>query len=329
MIISAFFYRIYYTMKFAKIKNTDLEVSKICFGGNVFGWTLDEKQSFNTLNKLEDYGIQFIDTANNYSHWAPGNHGGESELIIGKWLKKSKKRHDVVLATKVGGGFANGDFKGLAPENIKTCVEDSLIRLNTDYIDLYQIHHDDLNISIPEMMVSLNELIKEGKVRYIGVSNMTAYRITEAMEYAKENKIAEFVSLQPHLNLLRKDQFSEKYLSLLEDYSLEVLPYFSLASGFLTGKYRSIDDLEGQARKDMVKTYAKDQYFKLIDYLEELSKIYNTSIASLSLAWLLEQKYVLSPIVSTTKESQLKDLANSIHIQWEKEHLENLNNWKF
>lgn len=221
-----------------KLGESDLLISPLTFGGNVFGWTLDERKSFEVLDAFSGAGFNFIDTADSYSRWVPGNHGGESETIIGNWLKKSGNRKEMIIATKLGSDMGDGK-KGLSAKYIKQAVEASLKRLQTDYIDLYQSHYDDPETPVSETMTAFNELIKEGKVRYIGASNLSATRIKESNDFARENNLQPYISLQPLYNLYSRKEFEDEYLKLATDEPLGVIPYYSLASGFLTGKYRS------------------------------------------------------------------------------------------
>ena len=225
-------------MEKRRLGGTDLEVPLVMLGGMVYGWTLSETDAFHQLDRALEAGLNFIDTADVYSRWVPGNKGGDSEMILGKWFAKSGKRKDVVLATKVGVNMGDGK-QGLKAKYLEEAVEDSLRRLQTDYIDLYQAHMDDKETPLEETLSAFDKLIKAGKVRFVGASNYEGSRLAKAMETSKENSVASYVSLQPHYNLVRRQPFESDLLPVVETYNLGVIPYFSLAAGFLTGKYRS------------------------------------------------------------------------------------------
>ncbi len=307
-------------MKTKPFGSTDLIVPPICFGGNVFGWTLDEKESFNLLDELYDKGLRFIDTANNYSRWAPGHVGGESEVILGKWFKQSKKRNDIVLATKVGGRMGDGT-KGLACDYIRSSVEASLRRLNTDYIDLYQSHYDDLETPQEETMAVFNELIQEGKVRFIGASNLEPSRIISANQIATESGWATYKSVQPLYNLYDRQKFEEEYLPVVLEEKLAVMSYFALASGFLTGKYRTEADLENSKRKDMVKGYLNDRGLKILDALKKISDNHQVSMAQVATAWQINKPEISTPIISVTSSIQLKELIKGCSMKLSNEEM--------
>lgn len=308
-------------MKTKLFGNTDLIVPPICFGGNVFGWTIDEKESFKLLDELYDKGLRFIDTANNYSRWAPGHIGGESETILGKWFKLSKKRNDIVLATKVGGRMGDGT-KGLAPDYIRSSVEASLRRLQTDHIDLYQSHYDDLDVSQEETMAVFNELIQEGKVRFIGASNLEPNRIVSANQIARERGWATYKSVQPLYNLYDRQKFEEEYSPVVLEEKLAVMSYFALASGFLTGKYRTEADIENSKRKDMVKGYLNERGFRILDALEKVAKNHHVSLAQVATTWQINKPEITTPIISVTSSVQLNDLIDGCSLKLSKEEME-------
>lgn len=308
-------------MEMKTFGNTDLVVPPICFGGNVFGWTLNQKESFKLLDELYDKGLRFIDTANNYSRWAPGHVGGESETILGKWFKESKKRHEVVLATKVGGRMGDGG-KGLAPDYIRSSVEASLIRLQTDHIDLYQSHYDDLETSQEETMSVFNQLIQEGKVRFIGASNLEPNRIVSANQIATERGWATYKSVQPLYNLYDRQKFEEEYLPVVLDEKLAVMSYFALASGFLTGKYRTEVDLENSKRKDMVKGYLNERGVRILDALKKVAESHQVSLAQVATAWQINKPEITTPIISVTSSVQLNDLIDGCSLKLSKEEME-------
>jgi len=297
---------------------------KICFGGNVLGWTVDEKDAFRLLDILLDEGLNFIDTANNYSYWAPHNVGGESETILGKWLKATKKRHQVILATKVGGAM-QGVERGLSRAQIIAGVEASLKRLQTDYIDLYYTHHDDLNTPLEEVMQTYNELIQQGKVRYLGASNMAADRIVESNAIAQQKGWQGYEVLQPLYNLYDREKYEQEYGPIVEKEELAVMPYFALASGFLSGKYRSLEAIENSPRKDFVKKYINERGLQIVDECERMATRYNATISEIAIAWLLHQPTITAPIVSATNLAQLQGLLKSMQLNLTEEDIKRLN----
>ncbi|MGG5576597.1 aldo/keto reductase [Myroides sp. C15-4] len=302
-------------MEKKKLTN-ELSISSICFGGNVFGWTLNEKESLRMLDELHDQGINFIDTANSYSHWVEGNVGGESERILGKWFMESKKRQDVVLATKVGGGM-QGVERGLTRQQIIDGVDASLQRLRTDYIDLYYSHHDDLNVGVEEIMGTFQELIQAGKVRALGASNLSKERLLESNQIAEVKGWTKYIALQPLYNLYDREQFEKEYAEIAKKENIAVMPYFALASGFLSGKYRTEADLEGSARKMMVEHYLNDRGLNILDALAQIAQKHQATSAEIAIAWLLHQPVITAPIVSATNAKQLESLIRATTIQLE------------
>ena len=300
------------------------EVPVICLGGNVYGWTLPETEAFRQLDAALDAGLNFVDTADVYSRWVPGNQGGESERIIGKWFAKTGKRKDVILATKVGMEMGDGK-KGLKAAYIRQAVEDSLQRLQTDYIDVYQAHKDDSETPLEETLGAFNELVKEGKVRYIGASNYSGARLAEALETSRKNGFASYVSLQPHYNLVERQNYESDILPVVEKYEVGVIPYFSLAAGFLTGKYRSKGDAEKAARGAMVQKYLNDWGFAVVEALDELAHAHASTPARVALAWLLAQPGITAPIASATNERQLADLVEAAKLKLDTESIQKLN----
>ncbi|RCS23665.1 aldo/keto reductase [Phyllobacterium salinisoli] len=290
-----------------KLGRTDIEVSKLCFGGNVFGWTADEATSFSLLDRFVDAGLNFIDTADVYSSWAPGNTGGESETIIGNWLKQRGGRDRVVIATKVGSEMGPG-HKGLSPAYIRKAVDASLKRLQTDHIDLYQSHRDDPETPFEETLGVYKELIDVGKVRVIGASNLTAIRLTEALEIAGRTGLPRYETMQPLYNLYNRADFEKDIESVCLANGLGVLPYYSLASGFLTGKYRSRDDLSQSARGQGVAKYLDDRGWTILAALDEVAAEHDATPAQVALAWMMARPSITAPIASATKLSQLEEL---------------------
>ncbi|SDH80284.1 Predicted oxidoreductase [Pseudomonas flavescens] len=291
-----------------------LQVSPIAFGGNVFGWTLDEAQSFAMLDAIVDNGLDFIDTADMYSAWAPGHQGGESESIIGKWLKRSGQRERIVLATKVGMEMGHGG-KGLKADYIQKAVEDSLKRLQTDYIDLYQAHQDDADTPLEETLGAFSRLIEQGKVRVIGASNYSGERLREAHRVAQRLGVPSYQSLQPHYNLHARKAYEEELEPVVQELGIGVISYFSLASGFLTGKYRTRDDIAG-ARAEMVKGYMDERGVTILSALDEVAAARDATPAQVALAWLIARPSITAPIASATSSRQLADLlaATRLHL---------------
>lgn len=302
-------------MKNVQLGNTDLQIKPIFFGGNVFGWTLNEEESFQILDAFLDRGFNAIDTANNYSYWVSGNVGTESERIIGNWLKSRGVRDQIVLATKVGGRNMIQDKPNTTKVHILKEVEESLIRLQTDYIDLYQTHYDDVNTPVEETLSAYNQLIKEGKVRFIGASNFSSERLIESLDKSELYNLPQYKTLQPEYNLYDRQHFEEFLQPVAEKYDLAVIPYYSLASGFLSGKYKTEEDLGKSLRGDGIKKYLNERGFRILNALETISSQYNISYSAVSLAWLLEQKTVVAPIASATKEQHLDAFVEAVNVQ--------------
>ena len=300
-----------------------IKVTPFCFGGNVFGWTANEQTSFDLLDAYVDSGLDFIDTADVYSAWVPGNKGGESETIIGKWLKRSGKREKVIIATKVGKPMGP-DKKGLSRAYITRAVEDSLKRLQTDYIDLYQSHDDDKNTSLLETMETFTDLIKQGKVRSIGASNYSADRFKEALEVSKKNSLETYQTLQPEYNLYDREGYEKELEPICQKNNIGVITYYSLASGFLTGKYRSQDDLSKSQRGVGVKKYLNNRGFKILDALDNVAKEYNSTPASVAIAWVIARPGVTAPIASATSVKQLHETTKATELKLGKETIDML-----
>lgn len=306
-----------------KLGKSDLQVSPIAFGGNVFGWTLDRKQSFRILDAFVDAGFNFIDTADTYSTWAPGNKGGESETIIGQWLKQRGKRDDLIIATKLGGDMGDGK-KGLSSAYIAQAVDASLKRLGTDYIDLYQSHYDDPETPVAETMEAFNALIKSGKVRYLGASNLSADRITESNHFAAAQGLQGYVSLQPLYNLHDRQKFETEYLPTVEAEGLATITYYALASGFLTGKYRSEADFGKSPRGGDMAKYLDERGLRILGALDSISAETGAAAAQLALAWQLHKPAVTAPIASATSEQQLADLVAAADLKLTAEQIAQL-----
>jgi aryl-alcohol dehydrogenase-like predicted oxidoreductase len=308
-----------------RLGNSGLEVAPLAFGGNVFGWTIDEAVSFQLLDRFVDAGFDFIDTADVYSRWKPGNEGGESETIIGRWLKQTGKRDKVLLATKVGMEMGDGGRKGLGKDYILRAAEDSLRRLQTDYIDLYQSHTDDAETPLEETLSAYDQLIKQGKVRAIGASNYTAERLSESLEISKNNGLASYQSLQPEYNLYDREGFESELESVCLENNVGVISYFSLAKGFLTGKYRSEADLSKSVRGEGVGKYLNERGFRILKALDETAEKYDSTPGRISLAWLIARPSVTAPIASATSLEQLEDLIESTRLKLDAASIEQLN----
>ncbi|PLS30623.1 alcohol dehydrogenase [Bifidobacterium margollesii] len=290
------------------VGSSDLEVFPLVLGGNTFGWTSDEDTSRKVLDAYVEAGGNFIDTADVYSAWAPGNAGGESEIVLGRWLAVRGNRDEMVIATKVS---EHPQYKGLSHDNVIAAANASLLRLGIDTIDLYYAHFDDRNTPLEETVAAFDELVKAGKIRAIGLSNYTAERIEEWFRIAREHGYALPVALEPHYNLVARGNYERTLAPLAARENLAVFPYFSLAAGFLTGKYRSAADAEGKARQGMVADYLTDDGFKLIDALDAVAKAHDAQIATVSLAWLRHRPQVAGPIVSARIPEQLPALLAS------------------
>lgn len=304
--------------------NSGLEVAPLALGGNVFGWTVGEPDGFEILDAFLSAGFNLIDTADVYPKWVPGNQGGESEAMIGNWLKHSGKRHEVVIATKVGMEMGPNK-KGLSKEYIKRAAEDSLRRLQTDYIDLYQSHEDDPQTPLEETLGAFSELIDQGKVRAIGASNYTADRLTEALNVSRSLGLARYESLQPLYNLYDRAVYEDELEPLCVREGIGVIPYFSLAAGFLTGKYRSEDDLSQSARAGTVKKYLNERGFGILNALDQVAQRFHSTPARVALAWLIARPSITAPIASATSLAQLNDLIEATRLQLDQDSIELLN----
>jgi aryl-alcohol dehydrogenase-like predicted oxidoreductase len=289
----------------------------------VFGWTADEATSFNILDAFVAAGLNFIDTADTYSTWVPGHQGGESETIIGNWFKQSGKRDKIVIATKVGAEIP-GQGKGLSKAWIMRQVEGSLQRLQTDYIDLYQSHRDDPSTPVEETLEAYAQLVQQGKVRVIGCSNFTAERIRESLAVSRKQGWPRYESLQPNYNLYERAAYETTLEPLVLQEKLGVIPYYSLASGFLTGKYRSQDDLKKSPRGQAVKKYLNDRGFRILQALDQAAERHQTKPAQVALAWLMARESITAPIASTTSVEQLTELAQATRLELDGESMEKL-----
>ena len=297
-----------------ELGRSGLQVSPLCFGGNVFGWTADEATSFRLLDAWVDAGMNFIDTADLYSRWVPGHVGGESEAIIGKWLRQSGKRERVVIATKVGKDMGDG-MLGLAKGYLRRAVEASLKRLQTDVIDLYQSHDDDAKTPLAETLGAYADLIREGKVRAIGASNFTAARLSEALAVSRAHGLPRYEALQPWYNLVERAAYEDELEAVCVQHGLGVINFFALASGFLSGKYRSAADLGKSARGGAVQEYLNEGGLRVLEALDEVAQRCNATPAQVALAWQIARPSITAPIASATSLEQLAELVAAAQLK--------------
>ncbi|GAA1310335.1 MULTISPECIES: aldo/keto reductase [unclassified Streptomyces] len=288
-----------------KLGPSDLQVFPLALGGNVFGWTADEAQSFAVLDAYAAGGGNFVDTADGYSAWVPGNEGGESETVIGKWLAARGNRSDIVVATKVS---THPQYKGLAPANIKAAAEESLRRLGTDHIDLYYTHFDDETVPVEDIITALDQLVKEGKVREIAASNIGPERLQASLDFSEREGLARYVALQPHYNLVSRDTYEGELQDTAARAGLGVVPYFALASGFLTGKYRPGSSVESARAEGARQHLESERGQKVLAALDKVAKERDAEIATVALAWLASRPTVVAPIASARTVEQLPAL---------------------
>jgi len=302
-------------VKRRELGRSGLRVSPLCLGGNVFGWTADEAMSFALLDAWVDAGFNFIDTADVYSGWVPGHVGGESETVIGKWLKQSGKRDEVVLATKVGNAMSP-DRKGLKPAWIRQAVEDSLRRLQTDHIDLYQSHVDDPDTPVAETLQAYAELVRAGKVRVIGASNFTAARLAESLRTSSELGLPRYQSLQPLFNPIDRQAFEDELEPLCLAQGVGVINYYGLAAGFLPGKYRQPEDASTSARgKTVVARYLNPRGLRVLAALDAVAARHGSTPGQVALAWQMARPAITAPIASATSLPQLAELVAAAELQ--------------
>ncbi|MFL6311886.1 MAG: aldo/keto reductase [Terriglobales bacterium] len=311
-------------MKKRQLGKSGIKVVPLMLGGNVFGWTADEATSFKILDSFVAAGLNFIDTADSYSTWVPGHQGGESETIIGNWFKHSGKRDKIVIATKVGSEIP-GQGKGLSRTWIMRQVEASLKRLQTDYIDLYQSHRDDPVTPVEETFEAYAQLVQQGKVRAIGCSNFTAERTNESLAASSKHGWPRYESLQPHYNLYERAAYETTLEPLALQENLGVIPYYSLASGFLSGKYRSHDDLKKSPRGQTVKKYLNDRGFRILQALDQVAERHQSKPAQVALAWLMARPSITAPIASATSVEQLNELVQATTLELDSEAIDKLN----
>ncbi|MDQ2140269.1 aldo/keto reductase [Alcaligenaceae bacterium B3P038] len=312
-----------------------LTVPPLTFGGNVFGWTVSEVDAFSLLDALVDAGLNFIDTADVYSRWVPGNRGGESEVIIGRWLEKTGKRDQVIIGTKVGMDMGPG-AKGLAPAYINRAIDDSLARLHTDYIDLYQSHEDDATTPLADTLGAYAKLIEQGKVRAIGASNYTSIRLSEALIESERHGLPRYESIQPEYTVYSREPYESGIQAVATAQDIGVIPYFALAAGFLTGKYRSAADANKSLRgKNIIDKYLNPRGERILAALDQVAESSGATLGQVALAWQLAQPGITSPIASATSLEQLNELVAAAHLKlspedidvitqastWQKEHV--------
>lgn len=294
--------------------HSGLKIAPLVLGGNVFGWTADERASHAILDAFLDLGFDMVDTANSYSRWVPGHVGGESEAVIGRWLAKSGKRERVLIATKVGMEVEGG--KGLKRAQIEEHLEKSLRRLQTDRIDLYQTHVDDPDTPLDETLEALGRLVQSGKVRAIGASQYSGERLRASLEASKRLNLPRYETLQPELNLYDRAGFEGDLQAVALEYGLGVIPFFGLAKGFLSGKYRSVADIEGRPRAAGLKKYFEgDRGTRILTALDSIAEDLDATPAQVSLAWIMVQPAVVAPIASVTSVAQLQDIAGAARLK--------------
>lgn len=305
-------------MDYRRLGRTGLKVSELCLGTMQFGWTADESLSFDILTRAYESGINFIDTADIYSKWVDGNPGGVAETIIGKWIKEFKiPRDSLVIATKVRGAMGNGpNDEGLSRLHIMQAVENSLRRLNIDAIDLYQTHSFDKDTPIDETLWALDDLLRQGKVRYIGASNYPAWRLMESLWVSDRNNLVRYDSLQPHYNLAHREEFERELADVCRRYEIGVIPYSPLAAGFLTGKYRMDEGEPASARaKGVSRRYFNERGWSVLATVEAIASELGKSVSQISLAWLLSDPLITSPIIGPRSLEQLKDNLGAVGLR--------------
>lgn len=285
-----------------------IAIAPIVFGGNVFGWTADEATSFQLLDRFVEQGFNAVDTADVYSAWGPGLSGGESETVLGNWLARRGRRDDVVLMTKVGMWEAR---KGLSAQNIQAAVEDSLKRLRTDYLDVYFAHIDDESVPLEETLGAFARLVEAGKVRAVGASNYSAARLRDALQVSQQKSLPRYELMQPQYNLYDRADFEDELAGLATEQQLGAVSYFSLASGFLSGKYKTVEDLEGSARAGFLAKYFDDRGQKILQALLQVSQELSAKPAQVALAWLLSRPGLTAPIASATSMAQLDEILGA------------------
>jgi len=306
-----------------QLGRSPLKVSPLCLGSNVFGWTVDRSEAFKILDALVEAGLNFIDTADVYSTWVTDNTGGESEAIIGEWLKNRGQRERIVIATKVGSEMGPGK-KGLSAPYIRSAAEDSLRRLQTDYIDLYQSHRDDADTPQEETLQAYASLVSEGKVRAIGASNFSADRLRSALDISARAGLPRYESLQPQYNLYTRSEYEAELEPLCRENDVGVIPYYGLASGFLTGKYRSEADLGKSVRGNGVAKYLNERGFRILAALDDVAAQHKATPAQVALAWLIARPGITAPIASATSIDHLNDLVAATRLRLDRPSIDHL-----
>ncbi|MFJ8001150.1 aldo/keto reductase [Streptomyces sp. NPDC096310] len=301
--------------------SSDLKVFPLALGGNVFGWTADRTESFAVLDAYAAAGGNFVDTADAYSAWVPGHVGGESETVLGDWIAARGNRADVLVATKVS---QHPQYKGLKAANIKAAAEESLRRLRTDHIDLYYSHFDDLDVPVEEIVTALDQLVKEGKVRAVAASNISAERLDASLTFAEREGLARYVALQPHYNLVSRDTYEGPLRDTVARHGLSVVPYFALASGFLTGKYRPGTQVESARAEGAGKYLESDRGVKVLAALDRIAGAHGAEVATVALAWLAAQPTVVAPLASARTAEQLPALLAVAELELTEEELAEL-----
>ena len=301
-------------IQYRQLGKSDLQIAPLIFGGNVFGWTVDENKSFELLDVFTADGFNCVDTADSYSRWVPGNKGGESETIIGKWMKQKGNREKIIISTKVGSDMGQGR-KDVSKKYILNAVEDSLTRLQTNYIDLYQTHWDNEATPVEETLEAYDMLVKQGKVKWIGASNLSPERLAASLAASKKHNYPVYQTLQPEYNLYDREKFEKDYQPICEQHNLSVINYYALASGFLSGKYRSEADLGKSKRGGGVKKYLNERGFRILSALDKVAASHHTTPASVAIAWLIKQPTVAAPIASATSIEQLNALMAAATLQ--------------
>lgn len=321
-------------MEYRYLGRTGLQVSELCLGSMQFGWTADEETSMAVLNAAWDAGVNFIDTADIYSRWVPNNPGGVAETIIGSWMRREHiPRHEVIIATKVRGPMGQGpNNEGLSRAHILHAVEESLRRLQTDYIDLYQSHYPDLHTPIEETLTAFDDLVRQGKVRYIGCSNYPSWRLMEALWASERLRLARYDSLQPHYNLVHRAEFERELAEVCRVYEIGVIPYSPLAGGFLTGKYRREGVQPASARLGGVQRYFSERNWALLEIMEQIGRERGgATISQVALAWMLADPLISSPIIGPRSLEQLYDNLGAGGLELsaaEKAVLDQASEWK-
>ena len=311
-------------MRKIKIGHSNLEIAPFNLGGNVFGWTIDEQKSFEILDAFVEAGFNFIDTADMYSYWIDGGPGGQSEATIGKWMQARNNREQMIIATKVGGPTGEHGID-TSRKHILASVEKSLKRLQTDYIDLYYLHYDDEKTPVEETLRAFDELVKSGKVKHIAASNISAERLKESLEFSDKHNISKYQALQPLYNLLERKDYEQNYAPLVEEHGLTVFPYYALASGFLTGKYRSEADFKKSPRGQGAANYLNEKGLNILNALDQIADKHHTVPATVSLAWLQAMPNIGAPVASATSKNQLTEILESTKLNLDQTDLALLN----